>query len=233
MKSYLLILATLLFGTASFSQFKTLNVFAPSGLSMREAPNTSSKKTKSIPYGSQVLVLENSKQFGDLLELQEFEDFKIKGYWKKVVFEQETGYVFDGYLSDLPVCGKDQYSTEFFTVALNPISNKYNLKYYPLEPHMKEPCGYEQQFAHGITIREKGCDEIGGTSEIYLESRTFQEAYNFALPIFFQDGYEIDMDFEPRLQELYVRPEDEGAGCYMTIERFGKDGIKISVSCGC
>ncbi|MFT5916145.1 MAG: hypothetical protein ACJAWV_003277 [Flammeovirgaceae bacterium] len=155
MKLYLLILSTLLFSTASFGQSKTFNVFAPSGLSMREAPNTSSEKIKSIPYGAQLTVLENDKQFGELMALEEFESFTIQGYWKKVVFEQDTGFVFDGYLSDLPVCGSEQYSTEFFSDILTPISEKYNLKYYQSEIPNQPVCGYEQKFEKRITVRNR------------------------------------------------------------------------------
>lgn len=228
----ILLLGFLMINSSSFAQIKTLNVFAPSGLSMRKSPKTSGQKTKSIPYGKQVIILENEK-LGEFIELEELERFKIKGYWKKVIYEQDTGYVFDGYLSDLPVCGKVQYSTEFISDILVPVSKKYNLKYYPHEPDSKITCGYEQQFENGITIKEKGCNETGGETEIYLRNSTLQEAYIFAFPIYFKENDETKMRFEPALQELYISPTDDGVGCYMTIERFGKNGIKISVSCGC
>ncbi len=73
-------------------------VLAPSGLTLREAPNRTSRVLEVIPFGESVsIILEDST------EVKTERIDWVKGQWKKVSFEGIEGFVFDGYLSHLPV----------------------------------------------------------------------------------------------------------------------------------
>ena len=86
--------------TAQDSRFKegeTLNVWASSGLNMREKPDAKSAKRVAIPYGAEVSVLPN---IGVKIpfEVEEFKGFTVKGYWLLVKYGNTEGFVFDGFL---------------------------------------------------------------------------------------------------------------------------------------
>lgn len=70
-------------------------VIAFSGLKLRAEPNVSGKLLKVIPFGQKVETL-------DTLE-ETYTIEWIQGNWTKVKYEGKTGYVFDGFLSPLPI----------------------------------------------------------------------------------------------------------------------------------
>ena len=76
---------------------KSLTVSATSGLSLRMAPGLSAEIITIIPNGSIVDVLE----CGDDI-LEETVEW-TKGKWEYVHFEGQRGYVFDGFLTNLPL----------------------------------------------------------------------------------------------------------------------------------
>jgi len=81
-----------------FSNNETVYVTAPSGLTLREAPNVNARIIEIIPFGESIsVVIEESVE----MESQRID--WIDGQWIKVSFEGEEGFVFDGFLSHLPV----------------------------------------------------------------------------------------------------------------------------------
>jgi hypothetical protein len=73
-----------------------LNVFAPSGLKVKSRPSMRRTRTMGIlPYGAQVEVVDTTDQ--ELLV-----DW-INARWVEVKYQGESGYIFSGYLSRLPV----------------------------------------------------------------------------------------------------------------------------------
>lgn len=75
-----------------------LNVTASSGLKMRNAPGLHSKVITVVPYGATVTVL------ADFLEEKTSETIEwVEGSWTLVAYGDDEGYVFDGFLSELPV----------------------------------------------------------------------------------------------------------------------------------
>lgn len=74
---------------------QTLKVYAESGLNLRDNPDTDSRVLKVIPYGSSVTVVETTP------------DTKViewmSGNWVLVEHDGEQGYLFGGFLSDLPL----------------------------------------------------------------------------------------------------------------------------------
>lgn len=80
-----------------FKKGSKLRVFAVSGLNLRGKPDIRARTLKVVTYGEEVEVLHTLN--GDA-ELQV--DW-IKGHWLYVRTREREGFVFDGYLSDLPV----------------------------------------------------------------------------------------------------------------------------------
>ncbi len=81
-----------------FTDQETVYITAPSGLTLREAPNVNSRIVDVIPFGESVNVIIEDDEF----EKVERIDW-IDGQWIKVEFEGMSGYVFDGFVSSLPV----------------------------------------------------------------------------------------------------------------------------------
>ncbi len=105
MRSNLAIL--LLFSTAicfaqqsRFKEGDTIYVWALSGLNMRKLPDAQSEKMVALPYGTKVTVQSN---IGIIVahEVEEFKNFKVKGVWLLVKYDDQEGFIFDGYMSQL------------------------------------------------------------------------------------------------------------------------------------
>lgn len=82
----------------NFEEGQQLTVMAPSGLSLRTAPTINSRVLDIIPYGSEIKVIKNT------FEDNPFDKFDwVEGTWIKVNFEGQEGFVFDGFISKLPM----------------------------------------------------------------------------------------------------------------------------------
>jgi hypothetical protein len=92
--------------TSRFKDGETLNVWATSGLNMRDKPDAKATKIAAIPYGAKVVVLPN---IGVKIpfEVEEFKGFSVKGLWLLVKYGDKEGFVFDGFLSRLPAPKKN------------------------------------------------------------------------------------------------------------------------------
>ncbi len=86
----------------------TLHVWATSGLNMREGPGTDFPKMKKLEYGDKVQVIDDYLRSTPLnitvvKKSKDSDAFVMKGHWVRVIIGSQEGYVFDGYLSRLPV----------------------------------------------------------------------------------------------------------------------------------
>lgn len=70
-------------------------VYAFSGLKLRVSPGLDTEVLTVIPYGESVKLLEKT-------ELHESIEW-MSGHWVKVQYGDVSGYIFDGFISDLPV----------------------------------------------------------------------------------------------------------------------------------
>lgn len=107
-----------------------LFVLAPSGLRLRKAPEQSSSVLATVPYGASVTAL--SPPDGDRFEVD-----GIEGIWLKVKFKNQEGYLFDGYLSQLPAPAENcnsllEYAEMNFKKAAGPISLTEKIEYYEI-----------------------------------------------------------------------------------------------------
>ena len=86
-----------------WSEGQVLNVFASSGLKLRALPNRQSEVLDIVKFGDQVIVLNTFDFCEDRADRIEWMD----GHWIYVEFDGLEGYLFDGYLSDLPFPGTE------------------------------------------------------------------------------------------------------------------------------
>lgn len=96
----MLLFYTQMWGTGQplFSEGAQLYVMANSGLTLRAQPNSQSESLGVLEFGFSVLVLNQP----DSVETYEKIEW-VEGNWVLVEHEGVTGYMFDGYLSDLPL----------------------------------------------------------------------------------------------------------------------------------
>jgi hypothetical protein len=91
--------ATQLSAITNYQAGDKLYVHAANGLVLRDKPDPNGQKRTTIAVGEQVTVLKEdlkSKPYAT----SEFKGYEIKGFWVKVSYgKDQTGYVFDGYLS--------------------------------------------------------------------------------------------------------------------------------------
>ncbi|MBK7939022.1 MAG: SH3 domain-containing protein [Lewinellaceae bacterium] len=88
----------------------TLYVWATSGLVLRKAPSLGAAKLSSIPYGTALVALNynQDKSFeveavpGFVSQGKQYPPVMLRGDFAWVVFQGDTGFVFNGYLSKMP-----------------------------------------------------------------------------------------------------------------------------------
>jgi len=92
----ILMLLLVVASTTVAAQTETLYVAAKSGLSLREKPDSSSKLLDKILYGTKVSPLQTDEEWVPVnLE-------GLNGFWRKIKFNNKTGYIPDCYLFTLP-----------------------------------------------------------------------------------------------------------------------------------
>jgi hypothetical protein len=155
----------------NYSSNETLNVLAISGLKFRDKPEGNVLQT--IPYGSKVVTLE-SKNY-DYPKTVE----GIKGAWVKVNFSGNVGYVFDGFLSSLPVPSLSDKNLRTYVIReFRAISNEIPLSFLKnnelgesgsnvlfLE-WKNQKCAYEESFYYE-----------GGGESLCIPGVSMEEAY--------------------------------------------------------
>jgi len=155
-----------------------LNVFAVSGLTLRDKPDIKGGKVAAVPYGASVTVLAEDL-FKNPYQSTEMKGFDIKGNWVKVQVNGKEGYLFDGFL--LKLAAPKENSEANYTDYLGKISKmtkcdknkpkgEENLYFY-------ESCKYE----NGVTFLSKGY-EGGAATQIFLPASvaSFEQAYLIA-----------------------------------------------------
>ncbi len=181
MKKYLLIIPFILsivalsFGT-NYGPGDFLNVYAQSGLKMRMAPDINAESIIVIPYGDEVVVL-NTFQFS---EEKSDRIGWIDGHWILVEYFGLEGYIFDGFLSELPIpihegelCGDcdhliypfDQYLDDYFllnaTCTTESASELANHVIHELDSVMIRERSYASNWFHlEVTIQDIRIGEI-------------------------------------------------------------------------
>ena len=249
----LLLLLTSINLTAQSSRFKdneTLNVWAASGLNMRDKPDAKAAKVATIPYGTKVTVQAN---IGIKIpfEVEEFKGFIVKGYWLLVKYGNTEGFVFDGFLSRLPAPKSNKREDTALEIYLEKeigkIGTQYDYQIYdevkdryrmanPNEiVEQKEVRGYKQKFKNGITYESYKADS-GGKYKITISNSTFFESYILMLVFFNTTNVEYNnldkREFDKKKQILHLSPTEDGPGCFFDISKIG-NSLVIDGYCGC
>ena len=233
--------------TAQQSRFKeneTLNVWAASGLNMRDKPEAKSTKVATIPYGARVTVQPN---IGIKIpfEVEEFKGFTVKGYWLLVKYGNTEGFVFDGFLSRLPAPNKaDTLDIEgYLDKKIEKIGKRYEVKVRNLDKDTvirsaspKEDVenfdyfSYKQKYKQGI-LYEYLRGEGGFNRKINCPNLTLYEGY-VLVKTYFYDAESHVFSFDKKDMKLNMFLKESGAGCEYDIKQVGNK-IIIDGGCGC
>ena len=138
--------------TAMYQEGTVLKVWAVNGLNMRDGPGKDFPISRKLHYGDEVTVTDPF--IGDFpLSIKVIDkkgtknDFELKGNWVRVMLDDVEGYVFDGYLSRLPV------------IRLNGVSrdNKGHTAVEPeyIETYLKRKFELENEMSVGLDEREE------------------------------------------------------------------------------
>ncbi len=92
----ILLAALLLASFQLAAQTSGYYVAAKSGLSIRENPDAASGVLGKIPYGTKVVLLEDDEEWVSI------KTEGLSGYWRKVKYNNKTGYIVNSYLFPVP-----------------------------------------------------------------------------------------------------------------------------------
>ena len=93
---FLLVFASLSIAISAQVANNTWYVAAKTGLSIRENPEAGAKVLDKIPYGTKISLIEEEGDWKDIVTEG------LTGYWRKVKFNNKTGYIVDSYLFPWP-----------------------------------------------------------------------------------------------------------------------------------
>ncbi len=141
----------------NYSVGDTLNVVATEGLNLRSSPTISGTKIGKLENGSKAIILKL-----DSLSAETISTFK--GNWILIkTLEEDSGYVFDAYISSFPVLQKIEMFGEVFSEAnkIKEVEENPQLLYqYSIEAFKKNYCEFEYnrgsdgEGAYGMKIYE-------------------------------------------------------------------------------
>lgn len=116
-----------------------VHVLAFSGLKIRTAPNLDSKVLDIVPFGESIELIEK----GSVPDVIEW----ISGHWSRVDYHGTQGYVFDGFLTKLPVPVRDYELTQ------NDLDLSYTILAWAENnfDYIQEPDTVESNQAHKLT----------------------------------------------------------------------------------
>lgn len=147
-----------------------LNVWAIEGLALKEQPSFSGKSILVIAYGQTVKIIDDRLSMPASLSIKNNDFLKeLKGNWIKVSYKGTQGYVFDAYLSKMPLFLRGMESEEDYfkrNYGILRISN------------VKRKNGYEKiitYYKNGNIYKSTlfdGCFDI----ELHLKNTSYQDA---------------------------------------------------------
>ena len=241
LKLFLLLISVNL--TAQESRFKegeTINVWAASGLNMRDKPDAKAAKVATIPYGAKVSVQPN---IGIKIpfEIEEFKGFTVKGYWLLVKYGNTEGFVFDGFLSRLPAPNLTNIEglEAYLNNRIGKVGKKFDIMVYknntaevrntlPNEKidenkirDFKQKYNYDLLFIYNAT-------ESTSSYEFNTAELTFYELY-FLVKTFYYDVQNDSIIFDKTEKAILFHAD---CGCSSIVKKKGKKIVAFG-GCGC
>jgi hypothetical protein len=232
---FLIKIIGLLAQTSRFKDGETINVWATSGLNMRDKPDEKATKLVSIPYGAKVVVQPN---IGVKIpfEVEEFKGFVVKGYWLLVKYGDKEGFVFDGFLSRLPApipTEQDLAIQTYLHQQIGEIGKKYDVGVW--DDHLGTTRALKVGETHSDSYKQKY------NSNIFYEHSVGNGSYSTKIifpNISLYEGYFLlkTYSYDPKVDTLLIDKNGEltiqGEACDYYAKREGNKVI-ISGGCGC
>lgn len=245
MKIITFIYGFLCFGLCTTAQKPERYVWAPSGLNLRVAPNKSSYTIKKLPFGKQIMAL---NEVAGVDSVKETNGFYIKGQWMKVLADKDTGYVFAGYImpwkpiSYRPEKEHIQYNggkiEKFLSAYFPSIEGKKILKYYPADHcgHSK-PSQYPNECTQKyqinfqeIIFQYEHIPEKNSLINITIPNISLQTVYLWALHSTSEENG-LGQTVSYKQGKINIHPD--GAGCSITLFVDGLGRVIWQENCGC
>ncbi|MBU6342408.1 MAG: SH3 domain-containing protein [Bacteroidetes bacterium] len=176
-----------LFAIGDYKPGDTLYVWSYSGLILRNRPNLNAARIKNVPYGTFLVALNYNGSKNTEVDLisafskdnKQLPSVVIKGDFARVVFQGDTGYVYDGYLSRMPALKQSKINTNkqpvfeaFETYANRSFGLLKDQKSSPKAEYGK-PFTRKRIYANGITVDEYS--EKGGETRLILPDVSLEE----------------------------------------------------------
>jgi hypothetical protein len=218
--------------TSRFKEGETLYVWASSGLNMRDKPDAKATKITSIPFGTKVIVQPN---IGIKIpfEVEEFKGFTVKGYWLLVKYGTTEGWIFDGFLSRLPMPTKKKEYGDIneYLAELKKVGGKSQIKKCEEPDWKNDTCEFTQKYELGIIYTDITHPEVGGSFLLRIPDGSIFEAYAL-IKFYYYDAESDKIEFDSKTKSVKILPKDEGVGCHAHIKKEG-NYIVIDNYCGC
>lgn len=204
----ILFVPTLLYSQRNYTSNQTVYCWSKNGLNLRKQPNTNAEKITKIPFLGSVTVIDTikGKTYSDILTNDKKHPLGIHGNWIKVSYRSEsgnkndTGYVFDGYLSRIYPQSLDQYFEGCYIKTVDTTITDYN---HPFN------CKYKL-YQNKTGAWYKHINEGGRwRHEYYFPGLSFEEAVMFMALTFVPD----DIDCPLSLIEI-AGPDYFFESCY-------------------
>lgn len=203
------------------------------GLNIREQPDVKAKVLGKIPYGTKISLLDNNEA------MHTVRTEGMLGYWRKVSYENKTGYIIDSYLFPLaPPKSAIKTMKEYLAQLSIPHGSKLVVKtgdfelqkqlykngaeWHSLRGH---EYGSDTYFLPGFTIKQAFLlarmipefkDAIGAMDEFPIENRTYKKG---------DVEYYIRVDKEMLTEEPWIKRIniDYGEGAVYSLEIYQLD----------
>lgn len=220
------------FATNSNPTLPSLTVIATSGLSLREAPDASSPIIKIVPYGDQVIIREDQPDttFASRIDW-------VDGEWIAIEHEGSVGFIFNGYLTNLPLPAYEAEFSPYDTELLYPLetwaAHNFIKSGAPDTIIRNGTSKVVHNFINGNRLIQS--NQMGFyKSELYLHDVRIMDAYNLlevmlgenevAINSFKKNSLFIE-DFKGEITQVKINLEDT-----ITIRKLGPDLIRIAIT---
>ncbi len=234
MKNLLLFLCLLPIVAVAWPRYRTgdtLYVGAGSGLNLRDDVGLAANKLGTVPYGAAVVMLQDPKD-GTTFEVEELPGFTISGLWIKVRYQGQEGYVFDGYLTRLPMPPQGSNRQDTYFGDILPKTQEKDVVHRYCLTESDQPCHLTQYFAGPIIRSQYFFNEAAVQGTLWLPAATSAEAYLLMRALYYHPERQGIRAIAEGHQRVLIFLEEESVGCEGSLFLL-PGGILIEYLCSC
>jgi len=222
-------LMALMAASFSFVEGEFLTVVANSGLKLRISPSAEASMLKVIPFGEQVKVI-NSSEMTSIRDRINWLD----GHWIQVEHNGVRGYVFDGFLTHLPVPDYDSEKIQADFIIALPLESYVKNKL--MKDIVADTLSSGDSFSKYVFMDSSGInmatteDEYYYEVDIYLPETRITEGFNLLVSMTesrFERQLLLDNAVFIEGENTYVKEVRINGGAITTIKKEGINGIRI------